>query len=145
MCAMRLVIRLIEKFCSDYDITINAKKTKWMRLTPNYEHIPDSNLLQLGSQILENLLSFKFLGVIVTADISYHEHYKKRRNLFFQGIEEINNLGFNKHDVPVKIKTLLYTSLARSKLMYGFEKITMKDFKQHMRTLEANQKKKQIT
>ena len=26
LCAMRLAIRLNEKFCSDYDVTINAKK-----------------------------------------------------------------------------------------------------------------------
>jgi hypothetical protein len=140
--AMRLTIRLIEKFCSDYDVTINAKKTKWMRLTPNYDHIPDSNILQLGGQILENVMSFKFLGVIITADNTSHEHYRKRRSLFFQGIEEINNLGFNKFDVPVKIKTLLFTSLARSKLVYGFETIVMKDSNKLMGTLEANQIKK---
>ena len=45
----------------------------------------------------------------------------------YQGLEEINNLGFNKSDVPVKIKSLLYTSLTRSKLLYGFENFNIKD------------------
>jgi hypothetical protein len=54
-------------------------------------------------------------------------HYKKRRSLYFQGLAEINNLGFKKSYLPVKIKSLLYTSLTRSKILYGFENFNIKD------------------
>jgi hypothetical protein len=139
---MRLVIQIIENFCSDFDITINVRKTKWMRLTPNYSLY--NECLQIGGVIVEEVKVFKFLGVILTANGDFHEHYNNRRKLFFGGISEINNFGFNSRDMSTKVKALLYTSLARSKLVYGLETILLKKDESHklLSTLESNQIKK---
>ena len=101
---MRVVIGLIESYCSDYDITINVKKTKWMRLAPNYGI--HNGPLQIGSLIVEEVKSFKFLGVFICADGSYNKHYKNRRKLFFSGISEINNFGFSAKDTNTKFKSI---------------------------------------
>jgi hypothetical protein len=139
---MRLVIRLIENFCSDYDITINVKKTKWMRLAPNYSIYNGS--LQIGGLLVEEVKSFKFLGVNITSNGSHSEHYNNRRKLFFKGISEINNLGFSNKDTNTKVISVLYTTFARSRLAYGFETISLKnnEIKTNLSKLESNQIKK---
>jgi len=127
---LRKVIVLIENFCSDFDITINVKKTKWMRLTPNYS-------LEEGH--------VEILGVILESNGMFIEHYKNRRKLFFGGISEINNFGFFGKELNTRMKLLLYTSLVmRSKLLYGLETVFFKkkDLKKLLSTLEANQIKK---
>jgi hypothetical protein len=139
---VRQVIKLIERFCSDFDITINAKKTKWMRLTPNYS--VETEIIQIGGVIIEEVKEFKFLGVIICSNGSPMAHYKERRKLFFKGISEINNLGFSEADTPTRMKKLLYTSLVRSKLVYGMETCIFKanDSRKLLSTLESNQIKR---
>ncbi len=55
-------------------------------------------------------------------------------------MSEINTLGFNDNKVPVKVKSLLYQTLARSKIMYGLEamKINENDTKSLLTKLEGN-------
>jgi hypothetical protein len=118
---MRILVKIIESFCADYDITINAKKTKIMRLTPNYSI--EEGVILMGGQVIGWVGNFKFLGVIISG--TYDEHYKNRKKLFFSGLAEVNKLGFSKPELSTKIKALLYTALVRSKLVYGFETINM--------------------
>jgi hypothetical protein len=141
---LRGVINIIETFCSDYDININTKKTKWMRLTPNYIYILNEETVKLGGVTLEKVHDFKFLGVIICSDNTYNKHYKKRKSLYMEGISEIITLGFNKSDISARLKNLLYTSLARSKLVYGLEtiKFTKKDQETLLSKLENNQIKR---
>jgi hypothetical protein len=122
---MKILIKIIESFCGDYDISINAKKTKLMRLTPNYSI--EDGYVQMGGQIIEEVKHFKFLGVIISSNGKIDEHFNKRKKLFFNGLAEIKKLGFSKPDVNTKIKALLYVSLVRSKLVYGFECTDLKD------------------
>jgi hypothetical protein len=121
---LKKVIVLIENFCSDFDITINVKKTKWMRLTPNYSL--EEGHVEIGGNRVEEVKVFKFLGVILEANGLFSEHYKNRRKLFFGGISEINNFGFFSKELNTRMKSLLYTSLVRSKLLYGLETIFFK-------------------
>ncbi len=139
---LNLIIKLIERFCSDYDIKINAKKTKWMRLTPNYSI--EEGMVQIGEVPIEEVFEFKFLGVIIRSDGSHTTHLKNRRKLYLKGIAEINSLGFSDKDTPANIKKILYTSLVRSKLAYGLETCNFKPKEIHtlLNTLEANQIKK---
>ncbi len=59
----------------------------------------------------------------ICQDGSYKEHIEKRKSLFLNGLGEVRRLGFDKKGVPIKMKKLLYTSLVRSKLIYGLETI----------------------
>jgi hypothetical protein len=144
ICKINAVIKLIERFCSDYDITINSKKTKWMRLTPNYSLTLGEDKVSIAGVEIEEVKEFKFLGVIISSNGSHMPHYKSRRNVYFKGLSEINKLGFNEKDLPTRIKKLLYTSLVRSKLSYGMETCTFKpaEIKSLLGSLEAAQIKK---
>ena len=93
---------------------------------------------------IEKVVEFKFLGVIICADGTHDKHFKKRKSLYMEGISEINTLGFDKNNVSTQIKSLLYTSLARSKLVYGLETINCKrnSLTTPLSTIEGNQLKR---
>jgi hypothetical protein len=133
---LNVCIIIIENYCMLYDIGINAKKTKWMYFGKPRSIIEDEIIV--NGQEIEKVEKFKFLGVELCSNGSYDEHIKKRRTLFLSGITEINELGIKKNDVPIKMKSLLYTSLVRSKLTYGLEtvKLSKTYLKKELCTLE---------
>jgi hypothetical protein len=77
--------------------------------------------------------------VIVDREGKFNKHTATRRGAFFTGLNEIEKLGVNKLDVPINMKSLLYTSLVRSKLIYGFECIKLKkETELELSSLESN-------
>jgi hypothetical protein len=135
---LRVCINIIENYCMLYDISINAKKTKWMHLGLQSSIIVPE--IRVNGDILEKVLSFKFLGVIIESNGTHKMHIEKRRSLFMTGLGELQRLGINKKDVPIGMKTLLYTSLVRSKLTYGLETINLSEskIKKYLSHLEGN-------
>ena len=130
-------LKIIETYCMLYDISINAKKTKWMHFGEPTSIIEPE--IRINGGTLEKVKFFKFLGVIIESNGSYKMHLEKRRSLFMTGLGEIQRLGINKRNVPVGMKTLLYTSLVRSKITYGLETIllTSAKIKTHLSQLES--------
>ncbi len=116
-------IAIIENYCDLYDIKINAKKTKWMQFGDSKSIVEP--IVRVNGEILEKVEQFKFLGVIISSNGKPDNHLSKRKSLFFNGVTEVTNLGLNKADVPIGMKSLLYTSLVRSKFMYGLETISL--------------------
>ena len=53
---LKLVIKLIERFCAEYDITINVNKTKWMRFGPQYS--TEIEEINLNGQLVEKVRDF---------------------------------------------------------------------------------------
>ncbi len=95
--------------------------------------------IMVNNQIIENVKTFKFLGVHIDREGTFKSHIATRKTAFFSGISEIERLGVNKIDVPISMKSLLYTSLARSKLVYGLEVINFDSKTQtKLSTLESN-------
>ena len=134
-------IAIIENYCDLYDIKINAKKTKWMQFGDSKSIVEP--IVRVNGEILEKVEQFKFLGVIISSNGKPDNHLSKRKSLFFNGVTEVTNLGLNKADVPIGMKSLLYTSLVRSKFMYGLETISLSKsrVKQDLSKLENSKKK----
>jgi hypothetical protein len=116
-------VHIIETYCKLYDISINAKKTKFMVFGTLRSVVEPE--IKVNGQIIEMVDIFKFLGVQIDREGTFKKHLSIRRSAFFTGLTEVEKLGFHKKDVPPKMKSLLYTSLVRSKLVYGLEGIRM--------------------
>jgi hypothetical protein len=125
---LHMCVHIIERYCMRYDISINAKKTKWMLFARPLSILNEE--VRVNGVILEKVDSFKFLGVIIRSDGCYKEHVQRRRAMFMTGLGEIQRLGFNEKCVPVKMKKNLYVSLVRSKLLYGLETVQMSESNQ---------------
>jgi hypothetical protein len=129
-------ISIIEKYCSKYDIIINAKKTKCM-IFGTIKSI-EAPQVKVNGQILEIVDVFKFLGVNIDREGTFAKHIKIKKAAFFSGVTEVERFGINKQDVPLAMKSLLYTSLVRSKLVYGLEGINLsKHLQKSLKSLEA--------
>jgi hypothetical protein len=140
--SLEYCIKIIERYCDVFDIQINAKKTKCMVFGPIKSIVEPE--IKVNGQILEIVENFKFLGVHIERGGKHDKHISIRRTAFLSGLTEIENLGFSKSDVPVRMKSLLYTSLVRSKLMYGMEcfKLNERVVKKEIISLESNAIKK---
>ena len=112
----REALKLVERYCELYDITINAKKTKWM----SFNIKSNANFL-LNGESIEKVKEFKLLGYIVTDNQSHKKHMKRRRALCIMAVKKLDDIGFREKKVNHKMKGLLYNSLCRSKLLYGIE------------------------
>jgi hypothetical protein len=72
-------------------------------------------IIKINGGTLEKVKYFKFLFVMIESNGSHRMHLDKRRSLFMTGIGgEIQRLGINKRDVPICMKSLLFTSLVSS-------------------------------
>lgn len=131
-------IRNIEKYCDIFDIAINAKKTKCMILGKIKTIVEPE--IKVNGQILEIVDTFKFLGVHIDREGNFIKHMCVRKSAFFSGLTEIERLGMNEPDVPISMKCLLYTSLVRSKLLYGMECLNLKSkfVQKEISSLESN-------
>jgi hypothetical protein len=61
-----------------------VKNTIWMRFGGPRSIVEDE--VKVNGTTLENVNSFKFLGVIIAQDSSYKEHLLKRRSMFMTGM-----------------------------------------------------------
>lgn len=127
-------LKIINDYCKAYDITINVSKTKLMAID-NKTKVTFS----LNGKIIEKVESFKFLGVILRSNMSHKDHIAKRKSMCFISVKANEVMGFNDHKTPLKMKGLLYNSLSRSKLTYGFETIDLNTVElKNIQTFEGN-------
>jgi len=71
-------------------------------------------IIKINGDTLEKVKYFKFLGVMIESNGSQKMHLEKRRSLFMTGIGVIQRLGIRKRDVPIGMKSLLFTFLESS-------------------------------
>ena len=128
------MLEIISKFCDIHDITINVKKTKWMAINTQ-----SKKPFYLNGDIIEKVSEFKLLGFIICDNLSHKKHVKKRRAMCIGAVKDLDILGFTDHIASSKMKSLCYSSLARSKLMYGMENVNIGPNElKNLKTFDAN-------
>lgn len=124
---------MICKWCHDNDLTINEKKTKVMHITDrsrdrkdvvikthNHDCLHRLNALQMNNYcdciLLEQVYEHNYLGIIIDANFRFGLH----TNYLYKKLKKISYMMFHIKDmIPVKTKTVLYSSLVESILRYG--------------------------
>ena len=133
-CTNRAKAEIISKFCDIHDITINVKNTKWMRINTQ-----SKKQFYLNGDIIEKVTEFKLIGFIICDNLNHKKHVKKRRAMCIGAVKDLDILGFTEHIVSSKMKSLCYSSLARSKLMYGMENVNLGPNElKNLKTFDAN-------
>lgn len=104
----------IDNWCSTWHMTLNINKCKVMRFSRQRKLNPSS--YSISSSPLLPVSSYKYLGVILTADLSWNMHVSSII------LNANRTLGFIRRHfslAPASVKLLLYKSLVRSKLEYA--------------------------
>jgi hypothetical protein len=108
-------INVIDAWFSNNHLTANASKTKVMVISTKHNPLPDLNLTLNGKRI-ERVTSAKFLGIWLTAKLSWNVHVdilcKKARKI-------IGFIHRSFQSAPSNIRRTLYLALVRPSLEYG--------------------------
>lgn len=104
----------LTSWCSTWLMTLNPSKTKLMSFTKKASRIPTSYFLNNTS--VELTTSYKYLGVNIQSDLSWHHHI----NVTLASANR--SLGFLKHHLkhtPSHLRKLAYITLIRPKIEYA--------------------------
>ena len=62
-------------WCNDNQLTINAKKSQWMRTNVCNDQIDTSNItFKISDKTLEMVKVYKYLGIFVDTQLNFHYH-----------------------------------------------------------------------
>jgi hypothetical protein len=126
-------IGIIEAYRLKFGITINAKKTNWMRLNETASIVegketpkpPLSNEdFTMGGTLLEKVSSFKYLGVWIQSTNSNLIHIKKRKQAGYAALNNCSKLGLENDTLELEIKGTLLSTYIRPRIVYGLEAIS---------------------
>ena len=109
-------INIIHKWLNVNGLNINFKKTCYIIFGPKIKtNLINSNLL-INGNVIDRVDSTKFLGIILSSNLSWHGHISYISNKISRNIGLINKL---KHIFTFNIIKTLYHSLVFPYLIYG--------------------------
>ena len=143
------VLAIIEKFCHENEITINVKKTFWLKSGESCRRCKQTGSFitkkseqeenfKLNDIPIEKVNHTRYLGFWLMSNGSNKLHLEKRNSAAMASLSKMNGLGFNEIDLDPKVKGSIYHTYFMSKLLYGLENasLTDNDLKE-LKTLEG--------
>ncbi len=96
-------------------LSLNVKKTKYMIF-----HTPQRKVnslhITISNTTIDRVTQFDFLGLTINENLTWNDHINKLSNKISRSLGILNKL---KHILPIKAKTLIYSSLILSHLNFG--------------------------
>ena len=119
--AMRSMLAICDKFASEFNVTFNGNKSKYIRFNACiYRHTSDiatlSSRFVVGGHFIENVLTWSHLGHLFSANLLDDNDILARRNSF---IGQTNTFLCNFSKVDVSVRNMLFKSYCSSH--YGAE------------------------
>lgn len=105
----------ISRWLMSNKLTLNAKKTKFMVFHPRQKHVHPPKLV-FGNQQIEQVHTFKFLGIILDSYLSFNEHIKSLSLSIARTVGCMNTI---KTIVPKTTLKQIYITLIQTRLYYG--------------------------
>lgn len=105
----------ISAWCTSWHMRLNTNKCKVMRISRSADCSNVYNY-HLEGLVLEKVMSYKYLGVHLTANLSWEKHIEYISN---NANRMLGYLRRNFYMAPSSLKLLLYKTLVRSKLEYA--------------------------
>uniref|UniRef100_A0A131Y531 Putative tick transposon n=1 Tax=Ixodes ricinus TaxID=34613 RepID=A0A131Y531_IXORI len=104
----------IMNWCSDWQMSLSYSKCKLVCFTR--KRSVSSCMYFLGTQPIEEVQSYKYLGVLVTSDLSWAAHIE------FISLAASKTLGYIRrclHSAPPNLRLLAYQTFVRPRLEYA--------------------------
>ena len=125
--ALQCMLDALQRECSQWRLRVNISKTKIMVLGPHRStrslptRLVVDEHLTLGGQIVEQVSSYKYLGVILQADLSWAEQRKHMLGKAQCALNMVAAAGVSRGLFSVRTAIRLWKVLVRSVLEYGCE------------------------
>lgn len=107
-------LKKIDKWCQDWQMTINVEKTVCMTVTRKKN--PLSFPYQIHQSVLQRVNEHKHLGIILSSDLKWNKHVSY---ISTKSLSALLSLKRSLRYASAKTKLLAYTSLVRSIIEYG--------------------------
>lgn len=115
----------VAKFCSEWRLSLNAKKSKIMVVAPNSAtngsleaSSDDEPTYTFRGEPLEVVTEYKYLGVIITNKLLWDRHISMVVDKGKEALQKQRCL-FAQRQLPMTVKRLVFTSMVRSMLEYA--------------------------
>ena len=116
-------INILNRELSKRGMKINSKKTKTMVISRE----PKQHKIRLDNEILEQVNSYKYLGVMIGANGSLREEITQRVGKASKVYGQLGQSFINKRELTVKTKLSIFNSIYCPTLMYGSESWTLEN------------------
>jgi hypothetical protein len=128
---LKRVVETLVKLCDELDLVINQEKTKIMIFgTKKQASVPI--VINIHNKIIEIVTEFKYLGVIITSQLSSQTHLNKRIEKFQSGFYGMGGLGILNGCLGSMLKSFLLRTYCLPILMYGIECIYLNQAQTNM-------------
>ncbi len=125
-------LNIVESYGKKFCIKFNPHQTELIifnayRLRSAHEILLDANQLevQLDGKIIDTSTSIKYLGSIISDDLSNRPHLNKRIRAAQSSLARVDLLGFTSTKIGRKMKSTLYKVYIRTVLLYGCENMKL--------------------
>ena len=114
-----LLLSTLDKFCRAHSLTINTSKTKIMTFTKSRKN---KNIdISFNGHQLQNVKSFKYLGVWLDPSLSYNLAAKEASLKMERSIGILANFFVNPQQLPPETIQLIYNNACLPHFLYGAE------------------------
>ena len=113
---LRKMLKTMEKYCEDNELTLNTEKTKCMIFNKTGKLLRTA--FYYNNTKLENVRKFKYLGFLLTPSGEIKSGIKDLRDRALKGFFKLKNEMGDSFRANIKITLHLFDSLIKLILMY---------------------------
>lgn len=116
--SLQALLTILGKFCEDWGLVVNLKKTKILTFTRSGRLLQPKSPLKIGESTIEATKSYTYLGIMITPNfnlkLSQDALRKKGLKAYF-GLKRVININ----DLSIKGATSLFDALVKPVILYG--------------------------
>ena len=129
---LQLLLNIIENYCKNFEIKINANKTQYIRIGPKNNKNQSHTKLKLNNDEITEVSKIKYLGVWINSKLNSSDHIDERRSNTVKAFNALRKTGITDFCVNPDVKSFMYKVYCRPILFYGIENMNLsqQDLKQ---------------
>ncbi len=119
---LQKLVNLVENFCNKNNIKINGAKSQYIIFGRKcFRNSPAQ--ITIATNQIERVEKIKYLGYIITENLSNKEHLFERHKRMRMALYEAKLLGINAENMSVKLRIFLYKVYCGPVLQYSWENV----------------------
>ena len=117
-------IKIVEDYCKEYDIEINAKKSQYMIFGPKKAR-EEKGTVKINGDEVERVSKMKYLGVYITETLNDKTHLANKQIATQRSSYKIKSVGLQSSKVAGYIKSHMFKVYCRPVMYYGIENLNV--------------------
>ena len=129
-----ILINIVMSYCKRWQIKLNVEKSQYMKFDAIGRKGTNDDLIVNGTK-LKKEKSIKYLGVIISEDLTGNDHIKDRILKTIRALYSLNPTKITSKTMNYAIKLFMIKAYCDPSLFYGIENITVS--RKHLKDLHS--------